>query len=739
MLIGTTVGLAQSLDTLKHYAEERGYVYYRDPGITMQAARFDLPAPATLHTITVVLGGASNNGTALLHIYGHEGGLPAPGIEKDLIKPITIRKSRSGVEHCVIELKTLPRITSHQMFIAIDRLSPGVILLSDRVKKSPSCATGEEQFTFQALRTRNNHWQWGNYAFAITAAVEYDLRSSSKKILRNVTADVHLNDTGNIGRSIAWADVDNDSYLDLLVGGRLFHNAHGEGFEEIGRPKGLRGDAEAGAFIDANGDGVQDIVLLGEYFGGDTANALYIGDHDGGYTRHRVSIPRLANPTSISIADANSDGALDLFIGTSRSGSDGVSFGHLYLGSGKGDFSEGTSMLKGIETLKGGSYGSQWVDVDGDGDLDLFVAGDDLGGNRLWLRQADGAFTLVSDDELVAASADRVHAGCHWVDYDHDGRPDLLSPVRQSITSVRDDGARSGPLLRRVADAGYSESESEEIPYEEQRSGGAWGDVDNDGLPDFVLTTSCDCRYISLYRQDGRGAFVDKTYESGLARVSAGNDAIWADYDNDGRLDLASFVDGRITLWRNELAESNGYIDIELQGPHAVGAVVTIWDKGHSSTQALASGRGMLMQEAPRLHFGIPAGEEADSMSVRWSNGLTSIYRDLAPNALHKLREDGADRSASTAVGDLAAAPNPFSTAVTITYTLKSAQDVRLGIYMVDGTLVRELVNERQGAGRVAVSWKGDDATGEKVAQGTYIYRLVVDGRELSGKLVLVR
>ncbi len=737
MMIGTTAGFAQQLDTLRYHVEGGGYVYYRDTAIVMQAARFELTAPARLHTIVVTLGGPSANGTATLHIYGHEGGLPAPGVEKDLISPITIRKTHAGVERCTVELPSPPRLSSHQAFVAIDRIDPGVLLLSDRVKKRPICIAGDDSFTFQALRGSNGQWRWGYYAFAMDAILEYDLPNSSRHLLRNVTDEVHLNDSASPARSIAWADINNDSYADLLVGGRLYRNKAGKEFDDITQSSGLSGDAMASAFIDANSDGTVDLLTIGEVVGEDTVNALYLGEQDQRFIRHVLTMPMLENPTSLSVADANDDGYADFFVGVGAGGRGNPS-SRLYLGDGKGDFSDGTALLQADGGL-GSCYGSQWIDGDGDGDLDLFVVGDAVAGNRFWLRQSNSTFKPAVNTAWPAVKG--AYAGCHWFDFDNDGHPDLLSPLRQAPHDARIDGEAHTPLLRRVADAAYIAvgNENEPIPYEEQRGGGAWGDIDNDGLIDFILTTSCDCRYVGVYGQEPGNSFTDKTYEWGLARVSAGSDAMWVDYDNDGRLDLVTFINGRISLWRNELVGPNNYVGIELQGPNAIGAEASLWVGGQVYTQATSSGRGLLMQEPLRLHFGMGTERAIDSVAVRWTNGHREVYHDLAINSLHEIREGNTGGAVSTIVSHVVAEPNPFSALVTIGYALSSSQNVRLGIYTAGGASVRTLVNEPQRAGGFSVTWNAEDDKGEKVAQGTYIYRLTAGGQETSGKIILIR
>jgi len=84
--------------------------------------------------------------------------------------------------------------------------------------------------------------------------------------------------------------------------------------------------------------------------------------------------------------------------------------------------------------------------------------------------------------------------------------------------------------------------------------------------------------------------------------------------------------------------------------------------------------------------------------------------------------------------------PNPFNPATTIRFDLPRAAGVTLSIYSVSGQLVRTLVRNRRPAGSYSVEWNGHDLRGQRVPSGVYFYRLVVDGRPLNTrKMVLLK
>ncbi len=84
-------------------------------------------------------------------------------------------------------------------------------------------------------------------------------------------------------------------------------------------------------------------------------------------------------------------------------------------------------------------------------------------------------------------------------------------------------------------------------------------------------------------------------------------------------------------------------------------------------------------------------------------------------------------------------APNPFTPATTIRYTMPSPGHVVLAVYNVQGRMIRKLVDDYVGAGDHAVVWDGRDEFGGDVAAGVYLYRLSYGDREESRKMLLVR
>ncbi|MCK5597282.1 MAG: T9SS type A sorting domain-containing protein, partial [Candidatus Eisenbacteria sp.] len=84
-------------------------------------------------------------------------------------------------------------------------------------------------------------------------------------------------------------------------------------------------------------------------------------------------------------------------------------------------------------------------------------------------------------------------------------------------------------------------------------------------------------------------------------------------------------------------------------------------------------------------------------------------------------------------------APNPFTLATSIAYSVPQAAHVELMIYDVSGRLVRTLVDAERGPDDYLTHWDGRRDDGDEAATGIYLYRLVADGRELTRKMILLR
>ena len=205
--------------------------------------------------------------------------------------------------------------------------------------------------------------------------------------------------------------------------------------------------------------------------------------------------------------------------------------------------------------------GAAFGDYDGDGDLDLYVAGyaefavdqlEPLGSTwrgtsvfvgpvglqpaaDLLLRNDDGRFAAAPAVVGVGAVDPAYGLGVLFVDTDDDGDVDLFV-ANDSMPNFlfRNDG---GQFTESALDAGLAFGG---MGNEQASMGVAWGDCDGDLRPD-LFTTHFEDDYNTLYRNEGNGRFVDVTLTAGLGAISfplVGFGATFADFDRDGDRDL---------------------------------------------------------------------------------------------------------------------------------------------------------------------------------------------------------
>jgi hypothetical protein len=173
-----------------------------------------------------------------------------------------------------------------------------------------------------------------------------------------------------------------------------------------------------------------------------------------------------------------------------------------------------------------------WADYDGDGDMDLLIAGSSsLDGSVTRLYRNDGG----SFTEINAGLMNLRSTSAAWADFDGDGDPDLL------LTGLDSDFNPQSKLYRNDNGAFVDV----ETPFVKVSNGAvAWADYDGDGDLDVVITGSTGGGRTSMLYRNDNGTFVD----SGIDLIGVDFSSVaWADYDKDGDPDLllmGRYIDG---------------------------------------------------------------------------------------------------------------------------------------------------------------------------------------------------
>ena len=277
--------------------------------------------------------------------------------------------------------------------------------------------------------------------------------------------------------------------------------------------------------------------------------------------------------SGVVIFDADGDGDQDLFLSNGRNwpGQPASGLPAFYKNNGTGGFVESTRAA-GLAVAMYGMGGAA-ADYDNDGDADLFTTGVD--GNHLFRNNGAGVFT-----DVIAASGLAPSTGfatsAAWVDYDKDGALDLLvvNYVTWSVATDKTcslDGKNksyctpeaykgASPVLYKGGKDGRFTDVTKAaglVDPQAKALGIALLDYNQDGWLDLFVAN--DTRPNRLYRNTGKGTFVDEAVTAGVAfsdagvpRAGMGTDA--ADYDGSGRASLVvgNFTNEMIALYHNE-------------------------------------------------------------------------------------------------------------------------------------------------------------------------------------------
>ncbi|MEO7174589.1 MAG: FG-GAP-like repeat-containing protein [Saprospiraceae bacterium] len=332
------------------------------------------------------------------------------------------------------------------------------------------------------------------------------------------------------------------------------------------------------------------------------------------------------------MGDYDRDGLVDLYVTNSA----GTNKNLLYHNDGGNKFTKITmgTIVNDISDTRS----VNWVDIDGDGDLDLFVTNENGKNEQMYRNDNNGIiFTKIAAGPLVSNLGNTMSSS--WADYDNDGDLDVFLTY---------DGS-SNALFRNEGSFNFTKMVSDTVSNTNAHSfSSAWSDIDNDGDLDLFVTNAfytLSKQLSFLYLNNGDGSFARVSNTIPAIESSWSYGCAFGDYDNDGFEDLAvatvSFnsIDDVDFLYHND-GNSNNWITIKLVGTTtnraAIGCKIrvkaTINGKEVWQMREISAQSAYCSQNDLRAHFGLGDATSIDSIKVEWLGQATEIFTQIFPN-----------------------------------------------------------------------------------------------------------
>jgi hypothetical protein len=469
--------------------------------------------------------------------------------------------------------------------------------------------------------------------FAIACFVFFSSQQCKAQVFNEVASDLGIASSAlsEYGNGISLYDWNVDGFDDLVILNedsfpRFFQNNQGV-FQEVFFPDlQFHARFRSVCWIDFNNDGNLDIGFNTQYDG------YFLFRNNGDFNFENITQsagipPQLSDSYAQCWGDYNRDGFIDLYIPYYEDGNQpSASRNLLYKNNGDGTFSDVTGMA-GVDDGYAKSLISVWFDYDNDLWPDLFVLNDRVSfDNHLYKNNRDGTFTDVSAEAGVLYAIESMSGTVG--DMNNDGNLDVY------ITN-----SAIGPSLlhRNRGDGTFDEVGTD---YNVQLYQGGWSavwiDYDNNMLQDLFVATQPVPGDNYLFRNIETSFEIDNN--SGLFGQSLTFAAALGDINNDGAPDLVSFssAPGGLEIWENN-GTLNNYLKIKLRGVESNREAIGSWievitpDGTHQYRYSLC-GENFISQNSQWMQIGMGQNDFADTIRVRWINGMVEEYYNVPVN-----------------------------------------------------------------------------------------------------------
>ena len=370
----------------------------------------------------------------------------------------------------------------------------------------------------------------------------------------------------------------------------------------------------------------------------------------------------------------------------------------LYQNQGNNQYKE-VSKAAGI-LIEGYGLGVAIGDINKDGWPDIYVANDYISNDLLYINQQDGTFKNEIGNRTKLQS--KFSMGVSLADFNNDGASDILVLDMLSATNDR--------LKRHVKESNYNNRRNNQVyKYQEQvarntfqqndgsgyfgeigfhagiyASDWSWSpltaDFNNDGLLDVYVTNGypkdiTELDFVDyraganlalnkkklfdkltaekvpncLFLNQGDMRFKEQAKTWELDKPSFSNGAIYADFDQNGQLDIVvnNINENAYLLKNNGFEQPQNYLQIQFSAAtrysKAIGAKIYVHANGQQQFQEYHLNKSYLSSVSPFLHFGLGTAEKVDSIIVQWPRGAKTKVAAIAANQIYTLADPKTD------------------------------------------------------------------------------------------------
>jgi hypothetical protein len=410
------------------------------------------------------------------------------------------------------------------------------------------------------------------------------------------------------GTGAAFADYDRDGYLDLFVVNYVAYRLSDNTVCYWASPRySGRGFGRKPNTLFSPMPVHHRIYCLPTNFKG-VADVLYRNNGDGTFTdvTQEAGLENV-NGKSLGVVwgDYDNDGDPDIFIANDTTPN------MLYRNNGlNGQFIENTFtdtalfagvIARGQDGLPLSGMGTSFGDYDNDGWLDLVATNFEDDPNTLYRNLADGTFSDASDSSGIGKkSLPYLAWGVEFADLDNDGYQDIF-----------------------VAN----------------------GHIDDNAKVYSPSTTYAQVNQVFLNLRDGTFAESSDRCGPGLRLKKVSRGAAFGDYDNDGDIDILITNSNQTPdlLENTGLKDKNHWLVLETVGTKSnrdgIGARVKVTVNGMEQIREVKSGASYLCQSDMRLHFGLGDADRADEVTIRWPSGLVERFKDVKADQFLRAKE----------------------------------------------------------------------------------------------------